>query len=152
MDTVEVFRNGDIGVMTRLSDIKIEKMQLNLPSEKTKCYQVFSVIRDDSGKIISRNLYRDEYRKARILILGDSFSRIYQTDEPRSAGWISHLAYELSEPLASIVNDGGASTIVRQTLSKKASLLKGKKLVIWEFVERDLRFGEGGWKEVPITV
>lgn len=152
MDTVEVFRNGDIGVMTRLSDIKIGKMQLNLPLEKTKCYQVFSVIRDDSGKIISRNLYRDEYRKARILILGDSFSRIYQTDEPRSAGWISHLAYELSEPLASIVNDGGASTIVRQTLSKKASLLKGKKLVIWEFVERDLRFGEGGWKEVPITV
>ena len=138
--------------MTRLSDIKIGKMQLNLPLEKTKCYQVFSVIRDDSGKIISRNLYRDEYRKARILILGDSFSRIYQTDEPRSAGWISHLAYELSEPLASIVNDGGASTIVRQTLSKKASLLKGKKLVIWEFVERDLRFGEGGWKEVPITV
>ena len=146
MDTVEVFRNGDSGVMTRLSDIKIGKMQLNLPLEKTKCYQVFSVIRDDSGKIISRNLYRDEYRKARILILGDSFSRIYQTDEPRSAGWISHLAYELSEPLASIVNDGGASTIVRQTLSKKASLLKGKKLVIWEFVERDLRFGEGGWK------
>lgn len=152
MDTVEVFRNGDIGVMTRLSDIKIGKMQLKLPMEKAKCYQVFSVIRNDSGKIISRNLYKDEYRKARILVLGDSFSRIYQTDEPRSAGWISHLAYELSEPLASIINDGGASTIVRQTLSNKASLLKGKKLVIWEFVERDLRFGEGGWKEVPITI
>jgi len=152
IDTVEVFRNGDIGIMTRLSDFKIGKMQFELPLEKAKCYQVFSVIRDDSGKIISKNLYKDEHRKARILILGDSFSRIYQTDEPRSAGWISHLAYELSEPLASIVNDGGASTIVRQTLAKKASLLKGKKLVIWEFVERDLRFGEGGWKEVPITV
>lgn len=152
IDTVEVFRNGDIGVMTRLSDFKIGKWQLELPLEKTKCYQVFSVIRDDSGKIISRTLYRDEHRKARILILGDSFSRIYQTDEPRSAGWISQLAYELSEPLASIVNDGGASTIVRQTLSKKASLLKGKKLVIWEFVERDLRFGAEGWKEVPITI
>lgn len=152
IDTVEVFRNGDIGVMTRLSDFKIGKWQLELPLEKTKCYQVFSVIRDDSGKIISRTLYRDEHRKSRILILGDSFSRIYQTDEPRSAGWISQLAYELSEPLTSIVNDGGASTIVRQTLSKKASLLKGKKLVIWEFVERDLRFGAEGWKEVPITI
>jgi hypothetical protein len=152
IDTVEVYRNGDIGVMTRLSDIRIGKMQLKLPLEKTRCYQVFSVTRDDSGKIISKNLYRDEHRRSRILILGDSFSRIYQTDEPRSAGWISHLAYELSEPLSSIVNDGGASTIVRQTLSKKVSLLKGKKLVIWEFVERDLRFGEGGWKEVPIAI
>lgn len=152
IDTVEVFRNGDIGVMTRLSDIKIGKLQLKLPLEKTRCYQVFSITRNDSGEIISRNLYRDEYRKSRILILGDSFSRIYQTDEPRSAGWISHLAFELSEPLASIVNDGGASTIVRQTLSKKASLLKGKKLVIWEFVERDLRFGAEGWKIVNINI
>ncbi len=152
IDTVEVFRNGDIGVMTRLSDFKIGRWQHKLPLEKTNCYQVFSVTRDDSGEIISRNLYRDEHRKARILILGDSFSRIYQTDEPRSAGWISHLAYELSEPMASIVNDGGASTIVRQTLSKKASLLKGKKLVIWQFVERDLRYGEEGWKKVPISI
>jgi hypothetical protein len=52
--------------------------------------------------------------------------------------------------VASIVNDGGASTIVRQTLSRKLNLLKGKKLVIWEFVERDLRFGAQGWKQVSI--
>jgi hypothetical protein len=83
-------------------------------------------------------------------VLGDSFSRIYQTDAPRSAGWISHLARELSQPLASIVNDGGASTLVRQTLARKQNVLRNKKLVVWEFVERDFRYGAEGWKEVDL--
>ena len=35
-------------------------------------------------------------------------------DEPGAAGFIAHLARELGQPLTSIVNDGGASTLVRQ--------------------------------------
>jgi hypothetical protein len=84
-------------------------------------------------------------------VLGDSFSRMYQTDQPRSAGWISHLARELSQPIASLVNDGGASTLVRETLARKSALLKNKKLVIWEVVERDFRFGEEGWKKIQVV-
>lgn len=94
--------------------------------------------------------YRDEYFESRILILGDSFSRIYQTDEPRSAGWIAHFSKEIGAPVASIVNDGGASTLVRETLSRKKKLLNGKKLCIWEFVERDLRYGAKGWKDIDL--
>jgi lysophospholipase L1-like esterase len=92
--------------------------------------------------------FKDDFRKAKILILGDSFSRIYQTDSPVNAGWIAHFAKNMSRPVASIVSDGGASTLVREKLARKAGVLKGKKLLIWEFVERDLRFGAEGWKEV----
>ncbi|HEX2955541.1 MAG TPA: hypothetical protein VHO70_01845 [Chitinispirillaceae bacterium] len=151
LDTVEVTREGDIGVMTRLSDFKLGKLQVTFSPEKTKCVQVNEISRDDSGNVISKTLYKDDYRTSRILLLGDSFSRIYQTDEPRGAGWIAHLAYNLGEPVASIVNDGGASTIVRQVLSRKKTLLKRKKLVIWEFVERDLRFGDMGWQKIDFT-
>ena len=92
--------------------------------------------------------FKDDFRKAQILILGDSFSRIYQTDSPVNAGWIAHFAKEMGRPVASIVSDGGASTLVREKLARKSGVLKGKKLLIWEFVERDLRFGAEGWKEV----
>lgn len=92
--------------------------------------------------------FKDDFRKAQILILGDSFSRIYQTDSPVNAGWIAHFAKNMNRPVASIVSDGGASTLVREKLARKAGVLKGKKLLIWEFVERDLRFGAEGWKEV----
>ena len=92
--------------------------------------------------------FKDDFRKSEILILGDSFSRIYQTDSPVNAGWIAHFAKNMNRTVASIVSDGGASTLVREKLARKASVLKGKKLLIWEFVERDLRFGAEGWKDV----
>ncbi|NLD98813.1 MAG: hypothetical protein GX640_02975, partial [Fibrobacter sp.] len=152
LDTIYVTRTGDIGQMTKLPDIKSPLLKVTFSSEQAKCYKVFKLERDESGAIVDKIPYKDDFKHSRILLLGDSFSRIYQTDAPRSAGWISHLAYELKEPLASIISDGGASTIVRQTLAKKASLLKGKKLVVWEFIERDLRFGSEGWKNITLPV
>lgn len=85
-----------------------------------------------------------------ILVLGDSFLRIYERDEPGSGGFVAHLAYGLNKSLSSIINDGGASTLVRQELYRQPDLLMGKKVVIWEFVERDIRFGTEGWKDVPL--
>ncbi|MBW1870953.1 MAG: hypothetical protein JRJ19_02755, partial [Deltaproteobacteria bacterium] len=64
---------------------------------------------------------------------------------------IANLAYELQLPLASIVNNGGASTLVRQKLARKIDLLKGKRLIIWEFIERDIRFGLQGWEHISYS-
>ena len=104
-------RMGDIGEMSGLNKFNVFKVQ-----------QV-------TGHVVSP--FKDDFRKSKILILGDSFSRIYQTDAPVNA-----------------VSDGGASTLVREKLARKAGVLKGKKLLIWEFVERDLRFGAEGWKTI----
>ncbi len=127
-------RIGDILEMMRIPDKGIEPEGMN-------CTQVLSA---DSGVP-----YRDD-PNSDVLVMGDSFLRIYERDEPGSAGFISHLAYELSKPVASLVNDGGASTLVRQQLYHKPALLKGKKVVVWEFVERDIRFGTEGWQKVPV--
>jgi hypothetical protein len=63
-----------------------------------------------------------------------------------TAGLIANLAFELHAPLSSVVNDGGASTLVRQELARNLEILKGKRLVIWAFAERDLRFGMKSWR------
>jgi hypothetical protein len=151
LDSVTIERTGDVGTMSALPLNKVRGLNGLFMPEKTVCYKVYRVLRDAKGAETGRVPYRDDLRKADILLLGDSFSRIYQTDEPRGAGWISHLALELSQPIASLVNDGGASTLVRQSLARKPNLLKGKKLVVWEIVERDFRYGDEGWKEVPIV-
>jgi hypothetical protein len=127
---IAVNRHGDI-----LQMIQVPQIERRFPPEEIACSQVIP--------------YRDDPASP-VLVLGDSFLRIYQQDEPRSAGFIAHLARELRFPLASLVNDGGGSTLVRQDLSRKSGLLAGKKLVIWEFVERDLRLGTEGWEEVPL--
>lgn len=136
----EVDRWGDIAEMTKVPD-----RRRIWSSEKVKARPVTDL---GSGKP-----YSDDPRSP-ILWLGDSFSRIYQTDEPRAAGIVAHVAMRLNRPLASIVNDGGASTVVRQQLARKGELLRNKRVVVWTFVERDLRFGSRGWliEELPDPV
>ena len=138
-------RMGDIGEMSGLNKFNVFKVQ-RVTGHVVSQQEVTE--RDSVTYDTTRTPFKDDFRKAKILILGDSFSRIYQTDAPVNAGWIAHFAKEMGRPVASIVSDGGASTLVREKLARKAGVLKGKKLLIWEFVERDLRFGAEGWKEV----
>jgi hypothetical protein len=133
---VIVKRRGDI--LRMIGAPQIERLY---QPEEVRCLQVSE---KETGK-----LYKDDAQSP-VLVLGDSFLRMYQTDEPLSAGFIAYLAKELGVALASIVNDGGASTLVRQELMRRPELVEKKKVVIWEFVERDLRFGTEGWKEVPL--
>jgi len=140
-----VFRTGDILEMSRLPLLGVP-----FSPEKVTASQVFALERDSTDAVIASRLYKDDMRHARVLLLGDSFCRIYQTDSPRGAGLGALLAAQLGQPLASLVSDGGASTLVRERLARKPALLKGKKWVVWEFVERDIRFGADGWKKIPL--
>ena len=133
---VEILRRGDVLEMTRIPD-----RERFFAEEKVTVWRV-----DDAA---AQEFYTDDPDSS-VLILGDSFSRVFQTDAPKSAGLIANLAYELGAPVASIVNDGGASTLVREQLARRVQMLEGKKVVVWEFVERDVRFGMKGWRLVAL--
>lgn len=95
--------------------------------------------------------YRDD-PTSDVLVLGDSFCRIFDDDPRWRSGFIPHLARELGRPLTSIVMDGGGATLVRQELARRPQLLAGKKFVVWEFSERDLRLAQEGWQKVPLPM
>ena len=133
--SVPIQRHGDIVRM--MQSPPLERL---LPTEEVST----QVVRDENGEP-----YADT-SDSQVLILGDSFLRIYEEHEPGSAGLRAHLAREIGFPLTSIVNAGGASTLVRQQLSRTPELLEGKRVVIWEFIERDIRFGVEGWQEVNL--
>jgi len=133
---IAVGRRGDI-----LEMIRVPQIEHRFPPESILCSQV---VRSENGLP-----YGDD-PSSPVLVLGDSFLRIYQRDQPGAAGFVAHLARALGLPLSSVVNDGGASTLVRQELYRRPSLLAGKRVVVWEFVERDLRFGTEGWQQIPL--
>jgi hypothetical protein len=133
---VAVRRHGDLVEMLRVPQI-----ERALEPEILTCLQVVQ-----SG---TQTPYRDRL-ESQVLILGDSFLRIYERDEPGAAGFIAHLARGLQQPLAAIVNDGGASTLVRQELAHRPTLLRNKRLVIWEFAEREIRYGTLGWQIIRV--
>lgn len=133
-----VRRLGDI-----LRMLQVPPVERRITPETVACAQVLRV---DNGRPYS------DAADAEILVLGDSFMRIYQHDEPEAAGFIAHLAKELKQPVMSLVNDGGGSTLIRQELHSRPVFLKGKKVVLWEFVERDIGLGIEGWQRVPVPV
>ena len=130
-----VNRAGDIVHMLRVPRLERDAVRPIL------CEQV---VRADTHE-----LYQDQ-ADSEVLVLGDSFLRIFQQDDPGSAGFVAHLARALGQPVSSIINDGGASTLVRQELNRRPKLLLKKKVVVWEFVERDIRLGTEGWQKVPL--
>ena len=130
-----VDRTGDLVRMLR-----VPRIERGTQVEHAACEQITG----DDGRP-----YRDDPASP-VLVIGDSFLRIYETDEPGAAGFVAHLAAELKRPLSSLVSDGGASTLVRQELSRRPALLAKTKVVVWEFVERDIRFGIEGWQQVPL--
>ncbi len=134
---VAVRRHGDLVEM-----LQVPQIERAVEPESLACLQV---VQSDTG-----TPYRDA-ADSEVLILGDSFLRIYEQDDPGSAGFIAHVARELGQPLTSIVNDGGGSTLVRQALAHRPQLLLNKRLVIWEFAERDIRYGIEGWRLVPLA-
>ena len=98
-----VWRHGDLVEM-----LHVKEIERTLEPETLECLQVV----EPDG----RTPYSDA-PDSEILILGDSFLRVYEQDEPGAAGFIAHLARELGQPLTAIVNDGGGSTLVRQSRS-----------------------------------
>lgn len=95
-------------------------------------------------------------KNAEVLLLGDSFSNIYSLHGMgwgSDAGLAEHLAFNLQAPVDAIRrNDAGAMATrkILQTEQKRGrNRLAGKKIVVWEFAERELAFGD--WAILDMT-
>jgi hypothetical protein len=178
--TKKEFRTQGVAV-TRWSDI-LDMMQIpglrgTFAPETVLCEQVLDPALGPMvpGASDRPGTYCYPGQQAAVLVLGDSFCRIYQYPEPQSlgeipatagtvrpaesgakrllpgsAGFISHLALALKSPVDAIVSDGGAATDVRRKLSTNPEILEGKQVVVWEFVERDIALGAQGWEDVAL--
>ena len=136
LESATIERYGDI-----LQMVQVPQIEKQFKPERIDCTQVINSV--------TKQPYHND-PNSQVLVLGDSFLRIYSQDEPGGAGLVEHLAHELGFAPAAIINDGGASTLVRQQLSRNPKLLANKKVIVWEFVERDIRFGAEGWQNVPL--
>jgi alginate O-acetyltransferase complex protein AlgJ len=97
-------------------------------------------------------------KDANILLLGDSFSNIFSLGAlgwGESAGFAEHLSRALGGiSLDCILRNSDAAFATREILSRELGRghdrLAGKKLVIWEFADRELAFGD--WKMLEMKL
>lgn len=141
IDEIEQKGEGDVSRMLTLSDTSVRH---------TQTVQIKQVLNNEN------ELWQPE-RDAEVLLLGDSFTNIYSSPSlgwGRSGGFGEHLSYHLGVPLDMIAKNDSGAFVTRETLGQELARgrdrLEGKKLVIWEFAERELSLGD--WKLVDLSL
>lgn len=126
---------------------------LTLPENHRPFLQSITVEQVVSGE---SELWQPETDSA-ILLLGDSFTNIYSTvglGWGRSGGFAEHLSYHLQAPLDLLSRNDAGAFVTREMLGMELARgrdrLQGKKIVIWEFAERELTHGD--WKLIDLRL
>ncbi len=89
--------------------------------------------------------YYADAQNAPILVLGDSYTGVYEQTGCRHAGVTARLAKTIGGPVDLIMGWGGGPEAPRKLRLAGPDALKGKRLVIWMMSARDLFAYPGGW-------
>ena len=141
-ESISVTNLGDLARM-----LDLPEGQFRYPEESVRVRQIRTA--DDRSWEPSRS--------ADVLLLGDSFSNIYSLAEMgwgESAGFAEQLSFLMRRPIDRIVQnaDGGFATreLLGRELASGSDRLAGKRLVIFQFAERELAVGD--WKLVDLSL
>ena len=134
-------------------DINIDKVNLNpKQKEERKAYgdlvekiNIWDGAFNQESVIAKPIKGNTRDRNSEIILLGDSFTNIYSSNEGlgwgNNAGLPEHIASNVGTPIDVISINGGGATEVRKKLAQRRGSsedMKNKKVVIWAITCRDL--------------
>lgn len=88
-------------------------------------------------KLPDGTLYDDDLESP-IVLLGDSFTGVFQRTPCRNAGVSAHIAEQVRYPLDLVMSYGGGPGVRKVLLRRGVDDLKKRRLVIWLFTARDM--------------
>jgi hypothetical protein len=143
--TSEPMAVTNLGDVARMLDLPDE--QSRYPAQRVQLRQIRTA---DDG------IWQPS-RSADVLLLGDSFSNIYSLASMgwgESAGLAEQLSFLMQRPLDRIVQNADGAFATREQLGRELAggrdRLAGKRLVIFQFAERELAVGD--WKLVDLNL
>lgn len=115
-----------------------------LPEADKARYQPENLVGD---QVVSADgtLYEDD-PDSPIVVLGDSFTGVYELMDCEHAGVSAHVAKEIGYPIDLVMSYGGGPNVRQKLLRRGAQALETKKLVIWMMTARDLHDFWEGWQ------
>jgi hypothetical protein len=93
------------------------------------------------------SLYEDD-PDSPIIILGDSFTGVYELMDCEHAGVSAHIAKGIGYPLDLVMSYGGGPNVREKLVKRGLDKLAHKKLVIWMMTARDLYDHQEGWQHL----
>jgi len=85
-----------------------------------------------------------------VVILGDSFTGVYQRTYCENAGISAHLAHQIQHPVDLVMSYGGGPNVRKKLLSRGEADLQRKRLLIWIFAARDLYNYWEDWEPLKV--
>jgi len=85
-----------------------------------------------------------------VVVLGDSFTGVYELMAPEHAGVSAHLALDLGLPVDLVMSYGGGPNVRQKLLRRGEEALTAKKLVVWIMTARDLYNYFEDWKPLEL--
>jgi hypothetical protein len=118
------------------SFVRFGDLQSRLPEAEQKKYSPESLIAHQVLRA-DKQPYDDD-PDSPIVLLGDSFTGVYELTDAEHAGVSAHIARGISYPLDLVMSYGGGPNVRQKLLRRGEASLRTKKLVVWMMTARDL--------------
>jgi len=115
---------------TRFGDL-----QSRLPEAEQKKYAPETLV---AHQVLASGKPYDDEPDSPIVLLGDSFTGVYELTDAEHAGVSAHIARGIGYPLDLVMSYGGGPNVRQKLLRRGVEALGSKKLVIWMMTARDL--------------
>lgn len=115
---------------TRFGDL-----QSRLPQAEQKKYTPETLV---AHQVLLAGKPYDDEPESPVVLLGDSFTGVYQLTDAEHAGVSAHVARGIGYPLDLVMSYGGGPNVRQKLLRRGVDALATKKLVIWMMTARDL--------------
>jgi len=90
--------------------------------------------------------YLGNHPSAPVLLIGDSFTGVFELTDGKSAGIGSHIAYRTRVPVDIVTNWGGGPTVRQKMMRQRRKYIERKRVVVYLMVSRDLFNYSQGWE------
>ncbi|NLE02877.1 MAG: hypothetical protein GX640_23665 [Fibrobacter sp.] len=124
-----VLRQGDL--VERLD----EALKINYPPAELTAHQ----IRNADGTLFKSS------KDAPVILMGDSFTGVYESTDCKAAGVGANIAYKTGLPLDIITSWGGGPLVRERLIRQRKASLGSKRLVVYMMVARDLYNYDQNW-------
>lgn len=132
----ELAKHGQQFSLRETSFTRFGDLQSRLPESEQKKYTPETLLAQQVIRA-DKQPYDDD-PESPIVLLGDSFTGVYELTDAEHAGVSAHIARGISYPLDLVMSYGGGPNVRQKLLRRGEAALGTKKLVIWMMTARDL--------------
>ncbi|MCK5798966.1 MAG: hypothetical protein KAI47_17360, partial [Deltaproteobacteria bacterium] len=112
-------------------------LRSRLATKEQKAFRPQTLVGHRVFDLRTQKPYDDDPRSP-IVMLGDSFTGVYERTYCENAGVSAHVALKIQYSLDLVMSYGGGPNVRKKLLSRGEKDLKKKRLLIWLFASRDL--------------